>query len=77
LPLKQQIILIFITVNPRCFVGMRPIPNDVVNEMIQEGSFDLYIELNMLRISGILMDESRKLENKIPPKFNLVWKSKY
>ena len=59
---------------PSTFRWNEPIPNEVVNEMIKEGSFDLYIELNMLRISGILMDESRKLENKIPPKFNLYGK---
>jgi len=59
---------------PSTFRWNEPIPNEVVNEMIKEGSFDLYIELNMLRISGILMDEPRKLENKIPPKFNLYGK---
>ena len=48
------------------------VPNNVVEEIFKEGQFELFIELNMLRVNGELMTESEKLEFKVPPKFNLT-----
>jgi hypothetical protein len=47
------------------------VPNNIVEEILKEGQFELFIELNMLRIGGVMMTEADKLEFKVPPKFNL------
>jgi hypothetical protein len=52
----------------------KKIPHNVIDEIFKQGQFELYIELNMLRVNGILMTGADKLKYKIPPKFNLAGK---
>jgi len=59
---------------PRLYRWNDKIPHNVIDEIFKQGQFELYIELNMLRVYGILMTGADKLKYKIPPKFNLAGK---
>jgi len=56
---------------PMAYRWNADVPNNIVEEILKEGQFELFIELNMLRIGGVMMTEADKLEFKVPPKFNL------